>query len=149
MEHSGGPASWALLSCLCTPQLADIILAGCRERFDQDQASLSPSLHPLSQSVLEPSPTFLYFNPKPQLPPPKSPSPKSLLHHVSRRLKGPRIPLRSFPWSLGSSLCHVAQSEPSLGRITQLSMGGQMTIIRLHSSGPYLKREERSPGDLK
>lgn len=81
--------------------------------------------------------------------PKRRPSPKSPLYHVSRSWEAPGIPLRSFPWSLGSSLCHVAQSEPSLSRITQLSMGGQMTIIRLHSSGPYLKRQKRSPGDLR
>lgn len=72
-----------------------------------------------------------------------------LLNHSFTHFTASGVPLRPFPWSLGSSLCHVAQSEPSLGRITQLSMGGQMTIIRLHSSGPYLKREERSPRDLR
>lgn len=81
--------------------------------------------------------------------PKRRPSPKSPLYHVSRSWEAPGIPLRSFPWSLGSSLCHVAQSEPSLSRITQLSMGGQMTIIRLHSSGPYLKRQKKEPWGLK
>lgn len=142
-EHAGlgGPASWALLSCLCTPQLADIILTalswwGVGRCFhcDQKGASVSPSLC-LS--------THRRSLPK------RRPSPKSPLFHVSRSWEAPGIPLRSFPWSLGSSLCHVAQSEPSLSRITQLSMGGQMTIIRLHSSGPYLKRQKRSPGDLR
>lgn len=87
--------------------------------------------------------------PNPLPPSQRSASLKSPLRHVSRRSEAPGVPLRPFPWSLGSSLCHVAQSEPSLGRITRLSMGGQMTIIRLHSLGPYLKRKERSPGDLR
>lgn len=126
-----------------------LFLVGCQERFPLCPGrgrSPSPSLppSPLFQAVMEHASTILL-----QSLPKRSPSPKSLLYLVSRCREAPGIPLCSFPWSLGSSLCHVAQSEPSLGRITQLSIGGQMTIIRLHSSGPYLKRQERSPGDLK
>lgn len=112
-------ASRALLSCLCTAQLSDIIFLPLPGGVSGELPPLKKTLHPSS---------------------------KSPLCHVSVQSEAPGIPLRLFPWSLGSSLCHVAQSELSLGRITQLSMGGQMTIIRLHSSGLYLKREERSPG---
>lgn len=155
MRHKalGGPACWALLSCLCTPQPADNILAALPGRVlvkvstVARQGSLSLSV---SVCLSPPSLTSSYFDSQP---PPfkkgKSASLKSPFHHVSQHSEAPGVPLRSFPWSLGSSLCHVPQSEPSLGRITQLSMGGQMTIIRLHSLGPYLEREERSPGDLR
>jgi len=52
-------------------------------------------------------------------------------------------PLSELPWPLGSSLCHVFQSEPRPGRITQPSMGGKMTIIRLHSPGPLFKERRK------
>lgn len=147
-----GPACWALLSCLCMPQLADIILAALPGGVSIEvstvtsQGSLSLSV---SVCVSPPSLTSSYFDSQPPPFQKKRASLKSPLHHVSQHSEAPGVPLRSFPWSLGSSLCHVAQSEPSLGQITQLSMEGQMTIIRLHSLGPYLKREERSPGDLR
>lgn len=120
---------------------------GVDRGFNCDQPGVPLSL--CFRMCLAPlSHVFLLRFPTPSLPK-KRASLKSPLHHVSQHSEAPGVPLRSFPWSLGSSLCHVAQSEPSLGRITQLSMEGQMTIIRLHSLGPYLKREERSPGDLR
>lgn len=147
-----GPASRALLSCVCMPQLADIILAA-RPGGVSAEVSTVTRQGPLFLPPPPPPPPPLSFWPRWNPHPPScvSPSQKEvpLLNHRFTTFHAPRIPLRSFPWSLGSSLCHVAQSEPSLGRITQLSMGGQMTIIRLHSSGPHLKRQERSPGGLR
>lgn len=133
---------WLFFHVCGTPQLADIILPALPGGVSGEVSTVTRQgpLNPLFLAVLEPSPTILLQSPQK-----RSPSPKSPLHHVSHRWGAPGIPLSSFPWSLGRSLCHVAQSEPSLGRITQLSMGGQMTIIRLHSSGPYLKRQEWSP----
>lgn len=145
-----GPASRALLSCLCTPPLADIILAAGPGGVSAEVSTVTRQ-GPLFLPPAPPPPPALSFWPRWNPHPPSCIRKKEvpLLNHCFTTFHAPGIPLRSFPWSLGSSLCHVAQSEPSLDRITQLSMGGQMTIIRLHSSGPHLKRQERSPGGLR
>lgn len=72
-----GPASRALLSCLCTPQLADIILAALPGGVSAEVSTVTrlgpppPPLHLHPPSCVGPSPK-------------RSPSLKSPLHHVSR-----------------------------------------------------------------
>lgn len=108
----------------CTTQLADSILASLpggvslarSEAFSTPRLGLSSRSLSSPLSILD---NVFFFVPLRALTaqatlaalhPTKSP--KSLLH-------GPGIPLSTLPWSLGSSLCDVAQSEPSLGGITR------------------------------
>lgn len=91
-----GPASPALLSCLCTPQLADIILAALPGGVSAEVSTVtrqgpttSPHPHHPRSTSTHPQSFWLHWDPHPpsafaQKKKKRSPSLKSPLHHVSR-----------------------------------------------------------------